>query len=337
MQNNPVIKNKKTVKILKILRWIFTIGILFYVIYYLVSHREQLASLKEIRPGLLGCLFVFNLANTIIYAIRLKIIIQKKGDVVLPFWSWLKFFLISRFLGLYAGQMGNVYRAAVLKKKYNVSLTRYISSFFFITWLDVCLGLVFAFFIIICFSRSMVLFGMNAAGLVAVLALMIFTAPIIIYSILTRIQAQGTFFVWLQVRLSDMLGAVVDSFRDPAYIFKICLSGFVSFLNSSTLIYLCFRALGLDVSFADATLFFVIVKLCNRIIITPGNLGVREYAYGILSDQLALGMPQGILVSAIIRIITLLTTTFLGVLVGGYDTIQKVRKNESEENISSSD
>lgn len=309
------------------LRWVLAAVILAYVVYFLFKNKSQLTSLKQISPLMLLGLFIFNLFNNLIYAWRLHIIIRKISGVVLPVFSWLKFFLISRFLGLYAGQAGNIYRATVLKSRYNISITKYISSFVFITWIDTCLGILFGVAVISIFAPTMMLFGLNAIGLLLIVFIVQLIVPLMIYWILSRIKLSGRFLTWLHGRLSLMVNVMASSLKDPVYLFKVSLTGFISFINSTIVIYLCFWGLGLDISLSGAALFFTVAKLSNRLIITPGNLGIREVVYGVVSEQVGVGMSQGILASVVIRVVNLLTTTVLGIAVGGYDMIKHPLKN----------
>lgn len=320
-------KQKNYQPILKALHLTFAIAIASYAIYYLVTHLEQLSSLKQLSPLTILSLALLNLFNTYIFGIRLRSVIHKKSDVTIPLGPWLKFFIISRFLGLYAGQAGNVYRATVLKSQYNISITKYVSSFVFITWIDTCLGLIFALLVIGLLTPSMTLFGINAIIIIIGLIIALSVIPLVAERILSRLHFSGTFFSWMQRRLSEMSHRINTSLNDRYFMLKISVIEILSFISSTLGLYLCFQGLGFEITFSGAALVFIIMKLCNRLIITPGNIGVREFAYGILSEQLNIGLAQGILVSVIGRIITLLITTTLGILCGGYETAKQLRKD----------
>ncbi len=320
-------EHKKVKTLLKPLRWVLAVVIVSYVVYYLVMHRQQLASLKQLTPMTLLLLMLLNLLNTYVYGIRLRMVVHKKSGVVIPLWPWLKFFLVSRFLGLYAGQAGNLYRATVLKTRYKVSITKYISSFVFITWLDTTLALVFAMGVVAVLSPSMTLFGINAIILLFGLLLILAVLPLVVENGLRRLHFSGKFISWLHRRLSEMTGIVVASLKDRHFMVNICAIESLSFISSALGIYVCFQGLGITINVPQAALLFVIMKLCNRLIITPGNVGVREFAYGLISEQLNIGLAQGILVSVIGRVITLLMTTALGMMCGGYETVKQIRKD----------
>jgi uncharacterized protein (TIRG00374 family) len=309
--------------ITRVLRWLLALAVLGYVAYYISQNKQQLLSLKELSVWIVVALLFFNLSNNIIYALRFKMITQKKSGVTISYWSWMKFFLISRFLGLYAGQAGNIYRAAKLKSDYKVSITKYIAASVFITWFDTCLGFFMAFLVMVGMSRDMKLLGIPAWLTVLCILLVLCIAPLVFHWAIIFLKLPGRFFTWLHDRFADMSTAVINSLRDPIFILKLSATGMLSFINSIIVIHLCFRGLGLKIDLASAALFFTLLMLCNRVIITPGNLGIKELAYGVLAEQLGIGMTQGVLVSLIVRVITLLVTTSLGLACGAWDFLGK--------------
>jgi len=81
----------------------------------------------------------------------------------------------------------------------------------------------------------------------------------------------------------------------------------------------------------SAALFFTVLTLLNQIVITPGNLGIKEVAYGVLAQQLQIGMAQGILVSLILRVLTLVVTTALGLAFGGRGLLSRSGQNRASQ------
>lgn len=314
----------------KAAKLVFGLAVLGYVVYYLAVNREKLTTVKNIGPEAILVIALFTVVNLVIYSFRLRIVVHKKSGVSIPQGQWHRFFIVSRFLGVYAGQAGNIYRAIFLKKKYNVSITRYISGFLFLTWADICIGFVFAFFVIAFFERGLSLFGVDGRFLSAGLAAAFFIIPIVFYMLLCRVRPSGRLFKWAHSRVSDMMGAAVLSLKDPVYIAKIVVTGLALFITSTVVIFVCFRSLELDITVPGAALFFIVITLCNRIILLPGNIGVRELAYGVLAEQLGFGMEQGILASMIIRVIIILVTTALGLSLGGLDVLKSRSRLERE-------
>ena len=110
---------------------------------------------------------------------------------------------------------------------------------------------------------------------------------------------------------------------------KIVLTGIITFINTVAIFYLCFKSLAITVALPSLALFYVVLHLSVQIIVTPGNLGVRELAYGILSDQMNIGMAQGLIVSVILRILGTSIVIVLGSFFGGIDLLRR-RKDYSK-------
>jgi hypothetical protein len=58
------------------------------------------------------------------------------------------------------------------------------------------------------------------------------------------------------------------------------------------------------------------------IILTPGNIGIQEIAWGFLSEQMGIGMEIGILMSGFIRLVSMGVLAACGIAFGGVDLIR---------------
>ena len=78
---------------------------------------------------------------------------------------------------------------------------------------------------------------------------------------------------------------------------------------------------------AAIAFYHVILKLLNTILITPGNIGIREIAYGIISQQMNLSMGEGMIVSMVMRIIGMVVILTAGVLLGGHALLKQQKSH----------
>lgn len=78
---------------------------------------------------------------------------------------------------------------------------------------------------------------------------------------------------------------------------KILLTGLVAFTDTLAIFYFCFRALDVPIDIPALALFFVILRLSTSVTITPGNLGVRELAYGIIGAILHICSAKTIVIA----------------------------------------
>ena len=271
---------------------------------------------------LVGLIGVFVFAN-IIYSFRFRIILKKCSGRSVPFFAWFKIVVLSRFLSTFAPQAGNVYRVVVLKQNYQITYTRYAGSFFSFTWIDTAINMFFTIVLVLVVQPDMRIGSLPAWHLLTGLLVLIVVVPILLEAVFRLFNFRNRHIAWLHGRISELLTVSVRSLTDGPYMLKITLTGIISFINSLAAFYLCFASLDLRIDLPSLALFYVVLKLSNHVIITPGNLGVREIAYGIMSEQLQIGMAQGILISVIIRVIGTLVIMAMGTIFGGFDLLRR--------------
>jgi uncharacterized membrane protein YbhN (UPF0104 family) len=312
----------------RLLKLLLTALLLGYVIYTLAEQRQQLSSLRQLSIVMFVWLLGLTGVSVFIHAIRFRMVVEKKSGLGLPLGAWMKFFIIARFLSFYAGQAGNLYRAVKLKQDHHISLTKYISSTLFLVWFDTCLGLLFGMAVIGLFAPHLRLFGMPALLLILIFLCLLGASPFLFHRTLSFFSFRGRFLNWAHGRFSEMSASILDSLGDPVFLFKLGATGIIFYIHSTAVLYFTFRGLGIPAGPAAAALFFTVLTLFNQIVITPGNLGFKEIAYGILAHELAIGMAQGILVSLITRLLALVVTTVLGLAVGGSDLLDSFRTRD---------
>ncbi|HEG42738.1 MAG TPA: flippase-like domain-containing protein [Phycisphaerales bacterium] len=315
-----------------IIQWVLAASCILYLVRFFAKNTEGLKLVLDLNPLYVLGIALLVVLGHLIFAWRYRIILIKCSEKTLPFLPLAKMIILSRFLGVFAPQAGNIYRGVVLKKQHRISYTTYASSFFSITWFDTCLNLIFALIIILAIKPELELGGTRAwLGLLA-LIILIGLIPFITEQILRKIKVKNRYLLWVHGRLSEMFNVSVSAVSDKSYLVKMVLTGVISFVNTIIMFYICFHALGISITLPVLSLFYVILRLCNSIQITPGNIGIREIAYGILSSYMQIGMAEGILVSVAMRIISLVVISVMGIALGGVAIIKNKESLDLETN-----
>ena len=65
--------------------------------------------------------------------------------------------------------------------------------------------------------------------------------------------------------------------------------------------HLSFAALGIAAGPEQILLLFVLLDMVSYLNLTPDNIGVREIAFGVLGQQIGIGLGEAMLVSALVR------------------------------------
>ena len=76
--------------------------------------------------------------------------------------------------------------------------------------------------------------------------------------------------------------------------------------------YFIFNSLGIDISMQKALLITTISGFSSIVSITPGNLGVQEIFTSVAAAMLGQNIVDGVLVSIVDRLITMIITLIFG-------------------------
>ncbi|HDZ69283.1 MAG TPA: flippase-like domain-containing protein [Phycisphaerales bacterium] len=307
----------------KIFQWILAFVCLCYIVLFFCKNRDSLKVIFSLDFVAIAYLVLFYTIGLILQCYRYVVVIRKCSGSKIPFIRWFRIFILGTFLSKIIPQAGNIYRSVCLKKDFHVSYTSYISSYVSFAWLDTTLNLIIALIVVLIFNPSLRIGNLKAYHLILFLAVLAAVIPFTLNIICTFLESRIKYFSWLHSKVSEVLRVSVSNVRDGIYIARIGLTGMLSFINVMIIFYVCFRSLGVQVELPVLTLFFVILKLSNQLVITPGNLGVRELAYGILGELANIGMAQAILASVIFRIVGTILVFALGLLFGGFNLLRK--------------
>ena len=137
-------KQKKKSPLRLLLQWVLVLACVYFIVSFFYENPEkikQLAVLDWSDLVLIAGLFV---SLHIIFGYRFYIVLQQCSGKVVEYFASTRIVVLGRFLSTFAPQSGNIYRGVMLKEKFGVSYTRYISSAIAFNWLDSCMNLMVA-------------------------------------------------------------------------------------------------------------------------------------------------------------------------------------------------
>jgi uncharacterized membrane protein YbhN (UPF0104 family) len=306
-----------------ILRYAIAALCLAYIVHFFGTHRDDLQLVLGLTFWHVVALAALVLAGLIAQIYQFFLVLRKCADAHVPFAAWLKTSVLGSFLNILMPQAGNVYRAVWLKGAYRLSYTRYVSGYFSFTWLDTCLGLLIS-AVVIAFTRpELTLGGFPGLWLVVGCLAGCAAAPLALEFLWGVLRFRRRRLAWVHEKIAEMLRVSVSNARDKVFLLKFSLVGLGSFVIMVAALYVAFRALGASVDWATLTLFYVVAKLGNQIIITPGNLGIQELAYGLLAAGTGVGMAEGVLVSVVTRLTATTLVFALAAPLGGFQLLHR--------------
>jgi len=76
-----------------------------------------------------------------------------------------------------------------------------------------------------------------------------------------------------------------------------------------------FQLIGVTAKISELALFVGLNKVSNILVVTPGNLGITESLYGVLSGMLGIGAAQGVVAALTLRTVIFLILACLSALL----------------------
>jgi len=310
-------------KIANILRWIIAVICLAYIVNFFCKNTEELKKLSLFQPIILVYIILLQLIYHTLNGMKFKIVLEKCSNKKVKFLPWMKIFILGRFLNTVIPQSGNIYRGITLKKQFDVSYTRYISGYSSFAWMEIFVNLFIAALAIFLINPGFRIGSLSAWKTLIFLSLISLAFPILIELIFNKITFKNQNLNWLHSKLAEVITVSVSNLKDPVYMLKIVLFTIIIFARTCLAFYLYFKVFNLDVSLPALLVFCSLFKISAFIIITPSNIGIQELAYGFLCEKMEIGAAQGILVSALIRVVSVSVIIILGIALGGKDLIRR--------------
>lgn len=115
----------------------------------------------------------------------------------------------------------------------------------------------------------------------------------------------------------------------------VVAANLLNFINNIVILQLCLSDNAQRASIPVLAMFFILLKVTSYLIITPGNLGVREIAYAFLGSQLNLDPGRAMALSILYRIFGMIITSAFGIYFGGIKLLKSpeaIKPEHSESN-----
>lgn len=271
-----------------------TVGAVVAIVWL---NRSDLEAIEELTIGSGLTLVALQVAYLFPQSYRYEIITEEHAGIELPSLGWFRIFAVGTLLNNFLMQAGLVYRAAALKRLAGVSLGAYVGSYASFAWLSLLLNLGVAAVLLGALSPS-VSFGVVPAWLAMVLAAgVVAVAPATLERVARRTSRQNRIIAAGR----DVLRDIVELPRRPRFARRFLVSSAAATALGTAVVVTAAHGLNADVSVGEAALFLALVQMSSLVVITPGNLGIRELAFSLIGGALETGAVNGLLISAVTR------------------------------------
>ena len=291
------LKNKKL-----LLQWFVTLVILALIIRFFLNNQDKLRLLSQIKPRYIFYLLSLHVVVLFLHATRFSLLASMFTTKKFTHTEWYHIFFVGRLLNMFVSQGGNIYRTFALKSRYGLSHTHYIGCFLAFAWLDTSVNFFLATISIAVMNPTLTLYNVNALSVLLPLSVVVFMSPFLVVLLISRINLPGRVLKKITEITSIALSCCQKAVSDRKIITKFLALGILSFGITITLLGISFISIGVSLSLSHLAFLYAIYKTSIYIMVTPGNLGIRELFVEVLSQSVGIPPGNGLLSSIIIRI-----------------------------------
>lgn len=306
--------------------WLCAGVLLALSVRLLLKNPEPLRQLASLPPALGLSLLPLAVLNFWLVAFRMSLAVERSSQARVPLTAWFRIIVLGQFLNLFVPQSGNVYRGVTLKREHGVPYTAYATGLFTFIWLDTVFGFALCLLVVGTLAPGLRLGGFPVVPALALVIALLVLAPFLAAGLLARINLRAALFMKIQIMASELLRSAGASLRSLRFVLRFLLASTLVMADQSIILWLCFRAVGLAIDPETAVLFQVVVKLSNQVIVTPGNLGLTEMAFGVLGAAAHGGsLSYGIAAALVFRMLFTSSAIVLGIMFGGLRLLRAPR------------
>jgi uncharacterized membrane protein YbhN (UPF0104 family) len=299
------------------LRWIVAIVAMVVVIRQLVEDPEPLRRMGSAGPQTLAGMCALVVLNQALMSLRFAQVMNHLGAPTLGFGVWFRLTSVGQMLNLFVPQLGNVYRGVVLKREHGIAYLTWATGLVSFVWLDTVGGMLIAIAAIGVLDPGLQFAGLPAALLLTLVLCTVFFGPIAAAAVFKRIPSRSGFVGRVQAKLTTLLSTASAAARSPQLMLRFFSLNVLTTIGQTATLWLAFRAVGASMPVAGLLLFQILVKLTSQVVLTPGNLGITELAFGALARGSARTVEQGLAVSLLLRAVGSAMVVLLGFAAGG--------------------
>ncbi len=289
-------------------------GILIYfIIDYFRKHPDVFRSLQHLELRHIWLVILFDIIVIALFAMRTFMVLKKFANWTMPYWSWLRIHVIGQLLNFFLSQAGDLYRANAAKRHSALPYSNYAAVFLMISWLDMVVTVLLATGFRVSVPMELSAHDLPVTTLLIFVAICIAIPPVgtllfrlmIAIPFCPKVIRQG-----IRNLLTEFWRATYD-LKMNLYLIVIAL---IAFSAMTLMVLVIFQGLGSNIALYQAALLIVVYRLSQAFVLTPGNIGVREWTIGGVCLALGIDPGHGLLFSLIMRAVHLAA---LGIAGGG--------------------
>ena len=294
------------IKYKKILSLIVILVLVALVLYYGNKNISEFKELEIVNPWLILWLLPLIFIGLYFGGLNNALPLRASG-VYLKNWEIFQLAVITRFYNLITPFRGGMaIRALYLKRKYNFAVTDFFvalsANYVIIFLVSSLIGII---------TTYMIYLERGVFSWVLFLVFLAFFVGMIIIMFSPKLKDRNGRWLGKLFRIINGWHLVK---KDPKMVFGLVLTSTIQILLGSLMLWLQFRAFGIEIGFAVALFLNAIASLSILIGITPGNLGVQEAVVVFSAVTIGITPVESLSTSLLGRAVSLAVLFVLGPL-----------------------
>jgi uncharacterized membrane protein YbhN (UPF0104 family) len=205
----------------------------------------------------------------------------------------------------------------MLKKTDNVDYGRFISGMFSFKWMNVVFSLLLGIMIIAIYDPHIQIQDVTILPLLSIVLLLLVAAIPVCNAMYRGLQSLDSDAVFLKpmIVITEVIARTMSLLKSPRL---LILNGLIVGLSACInifILYFFFKSIDTPKALVTLTIYVVVLRAVKVIPLTPGNLGIREFLLGFLARAGGSGIAQGISVSVMWRLTSILTVGAMSIMM----------------------
>ena len=297
------------------------IAVLFAVLYLLARHvsqnRADYAFVLVLEWRFALPIVLLSMLNLLLESVRYSATAHEMGRRI-PLFNGFVYLVVARFLDKLVPQSGIAYKAHVIRKGAGLGSGEMLAGFGSLVWLQLLVTFLIACTVVGFLRPGLQIGGIQIIWLLAGAPVMLLLVTLAIARFVTAVEPDsssgGRPWYRFRAKLARHVRVLLQLIRSPMLLTISVLTIAAATLVSVARLYFCFKMVGVDTDAAVLTLFVTMNRAMTVFPLTPGNLGITEFLFGVLARDLGMGMAQGVAAAFLLRLIMFAVLSLLGLL-----------------------
>lgn len=305
------------------LRWMLAALLLALTVRLIAANPAPFRELAHIEPHVLGGMVLLMVFNQWLMSLRYQLVLKYCAGVTLSTGRWFQLTSVGQFLNLFVPQLGHVYRGVVLQRDAGLAYSAYTTGLFVFFWFELLVGIALAVLVVSAHDPGFRLGGVYVLPVLFAMLIGLLMLPQLVSVTVARVQFRSVRALQALESARSSLTRAQDALRSGSVVAKFVAINLVVVVVQVAMLWLAFDAVGGPPDVGRLMLFQVLLKLSGMIMITPGNLGLTELAYGALAGASSTGVQHGIAAALLMRTLGTVVLIALGVAFGGAQVLMQ--------------